>query len=103
MEMVRKHGNSVEDEVVSSLGSAQDAEKAVVEVGAGLEQEASLNSPAGDGDEGVEWGSGMQRSFLAIPYKDGKIRSHLTTSLLVVSTGDDWSSMGSDPDLLMGR
>jgi hypothetical protein len=39
MEMVRKHGNSVEDEVVSSLGSAQDAEKAVVEVGAGLEQE----------------------------------------------------------------
>ena len=38
---------------MSPLGSAQDAEEAVVEVGAGLEQEASLDGPAGDGDEGV--------------------------------------------------
>jgi hypothetical protein len=30
----------------------------------------------------------MQRSFLAIPYKDGKSHAHLTTSSLVVSIGN---------------
>ena len=41
---------------VSPLGAAEDAEESVVEVGPGLEQESSLNGPAGDGDEGVEVG-----------------------------------------------
>jgi hypothetical protein len=56
MKMVREHRNGVEDEVVLSLDSAQDAEEEEVEVGSGLEQESSLDSPAGDGDEGVGFG-----------------------------------------------
>jgi hypothetical protein len=54
--MAREHGNSDECDVVSPLGAAEDAEEAVVEVGSGLEQESSLDGPAGDGDEGVRVG-----------------------------------------------
>ena len=56
MEVVGEHGNSVEDDVVSPLGASENAEEAVVEVGTGLEEESSLDSPAGDGDEGVRVG-----------------------------------------------
>ena len=56
VKMTGKHGKRDKGEVVAPLGAAEDAEQAVVEDGAGLEQEASLDGPAGDGDEGVRVG-----------------------------------------------
>ena len=41
---------------MAPLSSSEDAKQAVVERSAGLEQEASLDGPAGDGDEGVRVG-----------------------------------------------
>jgi len=50
--MVRERRDGVEDQFVPPLSASEDAEEAIVERGTGFEQEASLDSPAGDGDEG---------------------------------------------------
>src|SRR6185369_6023449 len=62
MHMVRRDDVAEEPDVVEALGAAEDAEGDVIEGVAGGEEEAALDGPAGDLDQGAAFWDESDRS-----------------------------------------